>query len=85
MRITGIWLLGSVAVVAAGIFNVLLRPSPAASVAFTLALLLAYTVALFGIGAVTPSQASLVLSVVRSALRRGTAAPANPAADEHRR
>lgn len=85
MRITGIWLLGSVAVVAAGIFNVLLRPSPAVSVAFTLALLLAYTVALFGIGAVTTSQASLVLSVVRSALRRGTAAPGSPAADEHRR
>lgn len=75
LKMGGVWLVGTVAVAIAGLFNISVQPSPLASVGFTLLLMLGYIAALFLIGAVTPRQLALGWGGVKSAIRRRLVAP----------
>lgn len=65
-KIIAIWLAGSALVAGAAVFNLAVQPSASLALAFTFLLCIAFVLALFITGSVTPKQ----IATLRSAIRR---------------
>jgi O-antigen/teichoic acid export membrane protein len=73
LQLLTIWLSGSVCVILAALFNVVVQPPILISIGFTLILLAAYTVVLFIISAITMSELNVVWTALSTSILKPAA------------